>query len=302
VVDDDRGVGQPSAHGSGVGLVGVDHDVFDAVAPHLGLDSSQADTAVLERPSSTSMVSPVSRFTTWVTNIVGDVGVAARNDVSSRPTARGAPSAVTWPARGAGVVSHGVHGRPPRHTELTGQGGNGLAAGADTTGDVGARPFGQHGTFVDLVARVGERRHRTVGVGAAPQLLAPDQPDRHPRDRQVAHDMAAPVMTPRLRATRRATDRAQRSRLDPQRPLPAKQPAAGDDELVQSDQGRHVTTSPEHQGRPWVMIDVAIAITTGAPDSYHGPATPTVIAESRESAPHRFIPPPPIEGGGMSLS
>ncbi|MDZ7677065.1 MAG: hypothetical protein U5K29_00775 [Acidimicrobiales bacterium] len=152
---------------------------------------------------------------------------------------------------GASVVAHGIHGRPPTHAELGGECGDGLAAGTDSAGDVGACSFGEHRAFVDLVALIGEGRDGAVGVGAAPQLLAPHEPDRHTRDRQVAYDVAAGVVAPRSPAAARAADRGEGPAFDPQCPLPAQQPAVRDHELVQSDERGCIATVILHQGPPW---------------------------------------------------
>ena len=251
VVDDDRGVGQPAAHGGGVGLMRVDDDVFDPVPPGLGLGGE---------PGGDGVLGAAFEHVDGVAGVeVHDVGDEHRRRRLRRCQERRLIEADRpWCAeRGhvsgacSSVVSDGVHGRPPRHAELAGECGDGLAARADPAGDVGAGAFGEHGSFVDLMRRVGEAADRAVRVGATPQLLAPHQPNRHPRDRQVAHDVATPVVAPRSAATARAADRAERSAFDPQRPLSAHEPAGGDHELVQPDQRGRVATVILHQGPPW---------------------------------------------------
>lgn len=174
VVHDDRRVREPAAHRSGIRLVGVDHDMVDPVTPHLGFGrepvSDSGARAALEH------VDRVARVE------VHDVG-----DELGRRCRRGCQEAGLVKAdrpgcaeRGhmrrasTGVVANGVHGRPPRHAQLRSQRGHRLAARTDPAGDVGAGAFGEHGSFVDLVAGIDESTHGAVGVGAAPQLLAPD--------------------------------------------------------------------------------------------------------------------------------
>ena len=131
VVHDDLRVGQPAAHRRGVGLVGVDHDMVDAVAPRLGLGG---------QPGGHGVLGATFEHVDGVAGVeVHDVGhVDRRRGWRRRQERRLVQADRSWHAeRGdvagssPGVVAHGVHGRPPRHPELCGQCGDGLAAGAD---------------------------------------------------------------------------------------------------------------------------------------------------------------------------
>jgi hypothetical protein len=86
----------------------------------------------MSRPESKSMIPVTSR--------VGCSAVAARNEVSSRPMATGAPSRAKWSTPGPAIVAYGGHRRVPRHPEVPGGLGDGVLAGPPAHHALGLKP------------------------------------------------------------------------------------------------------------------------------------------------------------------